>query len=110
MPSKIASNSLWKIGFVLALLVAVASVSVMTTYANTATISACVDNHKGIVRIAPSCEQDEHPLEWNIQGPQGAPGAQGIQGTTRSHRSSGRSRPTGNSRLSGSARCAWPQG
>jgi hypothetical protein len=46
-------------------------------------ITACIDNSRGNTRIVGSsteCTQNEHPVQWNVTGPQGPPGPQGEQG------------------------------
>ena len=47
------------------------------------TISACVNNNSGEIKIAPAngtCAANETLLTWNQQGPQGMTGATGAQG------------------------------
>jgi len=69
----------------LAALVAIGSVTLVL--AETGTITACVRNSNGEIRIvtqASDCKSNEQPLAWNLQGPvgpQGPPGPEGPAGS-----------------------------
>jgi hypothetical protein len=61
-----------------AILAGAASVSYATTVLTTATdvIQACTkgDGQLRIIDSSSSCKQNETPISWNVQGPQGPPG------------------------------------
>ena len=85
MSFKSNRNSLSNLTLILALVVSALSLSATIGRAATGTITACVKDN-GEVRIVAAtgdCKPPEHPVEWNIvgpQGPQGIPGPQGPQG------------------------------
>jgi hypothetical protein len=44
------------------------------------TIHTCANNTSGILRLARACTVHEHPVIWNVQGPQGTKGPRGAKG------------------------------
>jgi hypothetical protein len=76
----------------IALVAATAAVATLGTSAlstaqadsnTTGTIHACVNNSTGQLRVVDGepCKNNEHPLDWNMQGPAGPQGPIGPQGT-----------------------------